>query len=152
MVSLASFQVRRAVAADAPCIFEIAQSTKTTAKWPQEKYKEIFTQGSNRLAFVIESMSEVKGFLVAHQLGDEIEIENIAIERSLQDSGLGSQLLKEFIKLSQNNARTIFLEVRESNRAARALYGKCGFEQFNRRTRYYSHPEEDAILYRLVMP
>ena len=43
----------------------------------------------------------------------------------------------------------MFLEVRESNAAARTLYEKAGFEQTGRRHSYYTSPLEDAILYRL---
>jgi ribosomal-protein-alanine N-acetyltransferase len=45
----------------------------------------------------------------------------------------------------------VFLEVRESNAAARALYANAGFEQTSRRKSYYANPLEDAILYRHVI-
>jgi ribosomal-protein-alanine N-acetyltransferase len=43
----------------------------------------------------------------------------------------------------------VYLEVRESNRAARSLYVKCAFIESGHRKSYYSEPEEDAVLYRL---
>jgi len=46
-------------------------------------------------------------------------------------------------------AEAIFLEVRESNQAARAFYERHGFQPSGRRARYYSQPNEDAITYRL---
>jgi ribosomal-protein-alanine N-acetyltransferase len=45
----------------------------------------------------------------------------------------------------------LFLEVRESNAAARALYAARGFEPIARRARYYRKPVEDAIVLRLEM-
>ena len=51
------------------------------------------------------------------------------------------------LRCLRGRARTILLEVRESNSAARKLYEKCGFVQSGRRQRYYKQPEEDAILY-----
>jgi ribosomal-protein-alanine N-acetyltransferase len=45
-------------------------------------------------------------------------------------------------------AEEIFLEVRESNAAARALYAGFGFREVGRRARYYSRPVEDAIVLR----
>ena len=44
--------------------------------------------------------------------------------------------------------RALYLEVRESNSAARALYESLGFEQVGRRRGYYQYPSEDALLLR----
>jgi [ribosomal protein S18]-alanine N-acetyltransferase len=66
---------------------------------------------------------------------------------------LGTQLLRYLLKeVRQKGAQTVFLEVRESNRAAFALYRKCGFQQSGRRKAYYRQPTEDAILYQLDFP
>jgi ribosomal-protein-alanine N-acetyltransferase len=43
----------------------------------------------------------------------------------------------------------VFLEVRESNEAALALYRKRGFEQVGVRKQYYDRPQEDARILRL---
>ena len=48
-------------------------------------------------------------------------------------------------------AAAVFLEVRESNQAARALYEKWAFLESGRRPRYYKDPEEDAILIALFI-
>jgi ribosomal-protein-alanine N-acetyltransferase len=45
-------------------------------------------------------------------------------------------------------AESVFLEVRESNRAARFLYEKWSFVESGRRKQYYQGPQEDAIVYR----
>jgi ribosomal-protein-alanine N-acetyltransferase len=50
-----------------------------------------------------------------------------------------------------HSASRIFLEVRESNAAARALYKKCGFAVTDRRAAYYAGPTEDALLYTLQL-
>ena len=49
----------------------------------------------------------------------------------------------------RRGAKAVFLEVRESNYAARALYEKWAFVESGRRRRYYQDPNEDAILYRI---
>ena len=43
-------------------------------------------------------------------------------------------------------ALTALLEVRRSNLAAQRLYLSLGFVQVGERRRYYSHPEEDALV------
>ena len=65
--------------------------------------------------------------------------------------GLGTRLLHElFGVLRRQGGRALFLEVRESNAAARALYEKCWFVEVGRRPRYYLEPLEDAVMYRLI--
>ena len=51
------------------------------------------------------------------------------------------------VQAHQLNAESVFLEVRESNTAARGLYEKLAFHQTGRRKSYYCAPLEDAILY-----
>jgi [ribosomal protein S18]-alanine N-acetyltransferase len=41
---------------------------------------------------------------------------------------------------------TVFLEVRESNRAALELYKSSGFQAISRRPGYYEFPPEAAIV------
>jgi ribosomal-protein-alanine N-acetyltransferase len=48
-------------------------------------------------------------------------------------------------------ARAVYLEVRESNLAARRLYAAEGFVPVGRRPRYYRRPTEDAIVLRAVI-
>ena len=51
--------------------------------------------------------------------------------------------------LSNNSLKEIFLEVRESNTPAIALYESLGFEKIGVRKGYYDKPKEDAVIYRL---
>ena len=103
-----------------------------------------------RVALIIEAESAVQGFLVARVVDTEWEIENIAVSGPARRRGLGTRLLGEFLDWARGEgALAVFLEVRESNRAARALYEKWAFVESGRRPRYYREPEEDAIIYRL---
>ena len=91
----------------------------------------------------------VEGFAVANRNGLECEIENVVVNPEQQRRGLGKTLLKELLnRLRRNACEAVFLEVRESNRAARGLYTKCGFQEVGRRVKYYAQPQEDAVLYR----
>lgn len=52
--------------------------------------------------------------------------------------GLGRQLLNELItQLRQKGILTLWLEVRESNKKAQALYDSLGFNQVDIRKNYY---------------
>jgi ribosomal-protein-alanine N-acetyltransferase len=123
----------------------------TAAHWSASQYEALFHgSGPPRVSLIIEEDTRVQGFVVARVLGDEWEIENIAIAGPARKRGLGTHLLGELLDLARaQRARAVWLEVRESNRAARALYEKWAFVEIARRPRYYHDPKEAAILYRL---
>ena len=77
----------------------------------------------------------------------EAELLSVVTEKSSRRKGLGEILLKRyFSKLKSNGERTIFLEVRESNKAAISLYDKLGFVKISERKKYYG--EETAVIMR----
>jgi [ribosomal protein S18]-alanine N-acetyltransferase len=137
-------RVRYAVVVDVPQLMAIGRSAATAGQWTQEQYEQMFS--SDRLLLVIED-AEVLGFIVGRGTGGEWEIENIAVTDAVRRSGLGSRLLEELLHhIRCNNGREVFLEVRESNRVARAFYAKWGFIETGRRTGYYHDPKEDALV------
>ncbi len=94
----------------------------------------------------------VLGFLVAQHIAPEWELENIVVAPAARRTGLGKRLLDALLtQARETNSAAVFLEVRESNTAARTLYEKAGFEQTGRRKSYYRDPVEDAILYRRTL-
>jgi ribosomal-protein-alanine acetyltransferase len=93
-----------------------------------------------------ESVEPV-AFLVAHRVGTDWELENIAVALPVRRRGIATFLLKELIaQATAEGAHKIFLEVRASNHSARALYRKLHFEEIGLRKSYYSSPPEDAII------
>jgi ribosomal-protein-alanine N-acetyltransferase len=144
-------RIRPGVADDIPAILKIERRTKSGTHWAEEKYREIFEREiPRRIVLVAEDESGVQGFGIIRLLHQECEVENLVIATDRRRQGTGRQLLCRLIDLAYNQGATeVFLEVRESNTPARALYNKFGFTQGGRRKLYYHNPEEDAILYRL---
>jgi ribosomal-protein-alanine N-acetyltransferase len=163
-------QVRPAVPADIAQMMEIASHSETAAQWNPVEYQKLFVSesgasehlsseidasesGQKRTALVFERDGKVAGFLISNQLGDEWEIENIVVTGSAQRGGLGTRLLSECLNLvRERGGQTIFLEVRASNLAARALYGKLAFVEAGRRKNYYENPPEDALILQFNFP
>jgi ribosomal-protein-alanine N-acetyltransferase len=95
----------------------------------------------------------VVGFIVGRQLDDEWEIENIAVTGTARRHGLGSRLVGELLSLVRSHGgKSVLLEVRESNGAARSLYEKWGFLEVGRRKMYYQNPPEDALVLKFKFP
>jgi ribosomal-protein-alanine N-acetyltransferase len=89
------------------------------------------------------------GYVVALVLGPEAEIADLAVAPEARRRGVGRALLDRVLgELGEAGARTVFLEVRESNQAARTLYEMNGFESIGRRRGYYRQPVEDALVLR----
>jgi ribosomal-protein-alanine N-acetyltransferase len=163
--------IRHATAADVPAIRELDRQAATAAHWSEEQYMRLFATGagtlSQRIGLVAlattiressdknpapsaKQESAVRGFLVAHGLGAEWGIENLVVAEASRRQGLGRRLVEELIAQARAaGAQSVFLEVRESNYAARALYGNVGFAVNGLRKDYYANPSDDAILYRL---
>ncbi len=98
---------------------------------------------------VIEHQGEVVGFCILQPVVDEANLLLMAIDPVMQGNGLGFQLLDQSLQLLKNSPVQIFLEVRESNRAAIALYEKSGFHQIDIRKNYYPKLQggkENAII------
>jgi ribosomal-protein-alanine acetyltransferase len=88
------------------------------------------------------------GFLVARGVGSEWELENMVVASQFRRRGIAEKLLDALVvRARAANGRTIYLEVRESNVAARKLYEKAGFQQGGLRRDYYFNPAEHAVLY-----
>ena len=117
--------------------------------WSQEQIKESF-QNKNNLVIGVFNQDELIGYCFILIAQTEAEILNIAIDISFQRKGLGEILLKEcFERLKSQQAKNLFLEVRESNHAAKNLYSKMGFKTIGIRKNYYSD-NEDANMMQLL--
>ena len=145
------FLVRPATPADLPALLALESDSAAAAHWSEAEYRRLFAE-AGRVTLVIGEAA-VQGFVVGRNLGPEWEIENIAVASSAQRRGLGKRLVQELLDLARSRgAQAVFLEVRESNRAARALYSKMGFIESGRRTCYYHNPEEDALVCKKLFP
>jgi ribosomal-protein-alanine N-acetyltransferase len=140
--------IRPATSADIPSILALERASPPAAHWSEAEYHHIFESNEPRRLALIFERQGVRAFLVARTTTPEWELENIVVAEDNRRQSLATMLVREL----QQHARTegahaIFLEVRQSNTAARALYHGCGFEITGRRFGYYRCPEEDAIIY-----
>ena len=79
------------------------------------------------------------------------QLDSMAVDPDARRHGLGSALLHAILDWSAaHNAHHLTLEVRAGNVPAIALYQRCGLRPEGRHPRYYTDPEEDALL--LGMP
>jgi len=102
--------------------------------------------------FVAARGHEVVGYVISRAAADEGEILNLAVAPGQQRHGVGRSLAQHALEdLAARGARSVYLEVRESNAAARRLYEGLGFEAVARRPNYYRQPAEAALVLRTVI-
>ena len=132
----------------------LAENSPAAAQWPAERYRDLFrTDALKRVALLADESGELSGFVIALAAGDEWELENIVVADNSRRRGVATALLRALIaQARQSHAQSLFLEVRASNAAARALYGRLGFAERGCRRAYYQNPPEDAIVFSRNMP
>lgn len=104
---------------------------------------------SGDAAWICEAAGVPVGYAVVSLVLDEAQLLNISILPEYQGQGLGTLLLHHICaEVRQRRAARLFLEVRPSNDAGRALYQRFGFHIIGQRKGYYPAVDgrEDALV------
>ncbi len=99
------------------------------------------------LFLVAEESGEIAGYCGLVMAPDEGDVTNVSVAKNRRRQGIGAMLVRELIRRAGENGVTkLYLEVRESNQAAIALYESLGFKKDGVRRDYYEEPRENAAL------
>lgn len=129
--------IRPAEESDLDEIWRIQAESLPAVRWNPADYL--------RHQCVVATIDErLAGFAVArHTAADELEILNVAVDPLFRRRGVARGLVGQLLA---NFRGTVYLEVRQSNLAARKLYHSLGFEAIGVRKDYYQSPGESAIV------
>tara|TARA_B100001996_G_scaffold358994_1_gene323927 strand:- start:232 stop:678 length:447 start_codon:yes stop_codon:yes gene_type:complete len=86
---------------------------------------------------VLEINKKIIGYIFQRIIFDDNHIINLAIDIPYQHKGYGRLLLMNILEKDKNDTN-VFLEVKEANLPAIKLYIDLGFEEVDRKDRYYS--------------
>jgi polysaccharide biosynthesis protein PslH len=139
-------RIRPAEERDLPEITAIQRTAPESSQWEAQDYLAFDCQ----VAFLTDVLPEhrIAGFLVSRSVADkEREILNIAVHPDFRRLHIATELLQA--ELSRWPGAH-FLEVRESNAAARHLYEGLGFQVVGERLAYYDNPLETGIVMRIL--
>ncbi|MGQ7468903.1 ribosomal protein S18-alanine N-acetyltransferase [Streptococcus suis] len=125
----------------AEAVLAIMQSVYEQSPWTLEQIASSMTSQDEDYYLAYKGQ-ELVGFLAVQTVLDEMEILQIAVKADFQRMGIASQLMAAVMDWDGD----IFLEVRESNSAAQALYTRQYFTKIGKRKDYYRHPVEDAVM------
>lgn len=146
----APFRIRPAQAADVPGVHAIERAVFSDP-WSARDIMDGIDSG---IPFLVaeDDGGTVVGYVVAHFGADEGEILNLGVATVQRRRGVGKALVEQMLgRLRHEGVRSVFLEVRESNAAARRLYEDLGFTPVGRRVDYYRRPTEAAVVLRTAI-
>jgi ribosomal-protein-alanine N-acetyltransferase len=145
---------RETVRADLLAVFRIEKAS-FTQPWPYRAFERFLGIPGFLVADVADGgeASEVAGYVVANserQRGRPLgHIKDIAVDPAYRERGIGATLLERALDaMRHQQARTVKLEVRESNDRALALYRRYGFVHRHTAQGYYADGEDALVLVR----
>lgn len=146
----ARYRIRPATAADAAAMVAIERRCFGDP-WSEESFREALISAWT-FCLVAQNVREMLGYLVGREVAGTGEVLNLAVAPEFRRRGVGGALLRAGLTaLRQRKVDEVFLEVRESNHSALALYLSHGFRAVGQRSAYYRNPREDALVLRLAI-
>jgi len=139
-------EVRRAAESDLDFIAALEKESFSIPEKREDFEKMLCSP--DKVLLVATCDGECAGYVAAYTVVRESDILTVAVEPRFRGCGVGRELLCALFDALSGESDVIFLEVRESNGAARKLYTSAGFSVIGSRKNYYKLPTEDAILYK----
>ncbi len=141
----AKLVIRELKAEDAAAAAEIEYQSFPDP-WSQNGILDTVSNPST-VCLLAEKAGKAVGYLFAYRAGDEAEIARIAVAGEQKRQGVGKSLMRTLEEIGKKKQiRRLLLDVRESNREARAFYEKMAFQEDGIRRGFYQDPPEDAVL------
>ncbi|WP_029149485.1 ribosomal protein S18-alanine N-acetyltransferase [Microbacterium indicum] len=146
--------LRDATPDDLGAIMAIERAAFPTDAWSDDMMRDELASPHGRY-LVDEEGGRIVGYAGLRHLrgGADADVQTIALSSEARGSGRGRALLAALIREADaRRAREVFLEVRDDNAVAQALYASEGFAEIGRRPHYYQPDDVDAIIMRLDVP
>jgi ribosomal-protein-alanine N-acetyltransferase len=141
-------EVRPATVADLATVSAI-EAAAFSDPWSPEAFEALLGKPQVAWTVAVTSDGTVVGYCILLLAGIEGDVANIATASGWRGRGVAHLLLAEACRTArQRGGEALFLEVREGNAPARALYARHGFQPVGRRRAYYRDPVEDALVLR----
>lgn len=138
-------QIRPMTMTDCNQVAEI-EAASFSIPWSLRAFTDTVEKPNFRY-LVAEEAGEILGYCGFLYVLDEAEIPNVCVKASARRQGVGRKMLEVLITEAKTlGIAVLYLEVRESNEAAKALYASLGFLPNGIRKNFYEQPQENAVL------
>lgn len=143
--------LRTATSDDLGSILVLERASFPTDAWSEAMMREELAS-PHSLYLIDETAGQLVGYagLRAPAGSKDADIQTIAVAESARGRGRGRVLLTALLEEAQRRGvHDVFLDVRDDNPVAQALYASEGFIEVGRRPRYYQPDDVDAVVMRL---
>jgi len=131
---------------DVPSVLAIERAS-FSSPWTADNFRNEIENNALAWNLVARADGRVVAFACAYVVGDELMLNDFAVDPACRRGGIGRMLLGYLIDGARaRNCRRATLEVRPSNGPARSLYEAFGFSAVGVRRGYYADTHEDALL------
>jgi ribosomal-protein-alanine N-acetyltransferase len=146
----APYRIRSAAPTDAASLVAIERRCFSDP-WNETSFREALDSPWS-FGLVAHSGHAIAGYLIGREVAGTGEVLNLAVSPDFRRRGVARALLRAGLALlRKRHVDEVFLEVRESNRSAQALYLSSGFRPVGQRSAYYRNPKEDALVLWLAL-
>lgn len=141
-------QIRNMTTDDLEQVCQI-ENNSFSVPWSYKSFEE--SLANPNVCYVVacpeDNAQQILGYCGAYLIGDEADINQVAVVELHRGHGVARQMLGELMRmLEAKSISAITLEVRKSNAAAIALYEGLGFVTEGVRKNFYEKPTEDALI------
>lgn len=115
--------------------------------WSRGNFADSLAAGYH--CWIARQEATIVGYAIVAVAAGEAHLLNLSVARAWQRRGIGGEITGFLLRLARDyGAERVYLEVRPTNAAARALYAAHGFVEIGRRRDYYPAGEgrEDAVV------
>jgi ribosomal-protein-alanine N-acetyltransferase len=131
------------------------EATAYSHPWTRGNFIDSLAAGYLAEVLVDQQASSIVGYFVAMPGVDELHLLNVTVAPACQCRGHGQHLLQAVLAHArQRRLASVWLEVRQGNLRAQALYQRLGFIESGVRRGYYpsASGREDAVVMSIGMP
>lgn len=138
--------IRRMTESDAEAVASI-ERVCFSDPWSKEAFLSAASD-KNYIYMVAEATDDIVGMAGCICCIDEGNLTNVAVSPEYRGQGIARAVVSDLMEAARSLGIVNFtLEVREHNTSAIGLYESLGFVLEGKRPRFYSNPEEDALIY-----
>ncbi len=128
---------------------ELIEKSTFSEPWSYEVFLGCLMQENYHMIVACddEDTSDILGYFCFYTVLDEGDISNVCVRADKRRQGIADALMDYLLDTAKKlELSVLFLEVRESNYPAQALYEKKGFVRNGLRKNFYTLPTENAVL------
>lgn len=132
---------------DAPAIAAL-EAQCFADPWSEDSVLSALSAGT--MFFGCKKDGELVGYCGVRCVAGQGDLMNVAVAEQHRRQGIARRLMSCCVAFALKQSLSFLtLEVRSGNREAIRLYESFGFEKEGTRKNFYTHPQEDALIYTL---